>query len=168
MAIVDSIALTSDNILIVLHGTPLNAHEVPLLCDGYVFTKVTALKASSLLILSIALERFYATYYPFPYKEHVSLTILFKVGTVCIVIAALSGGLVSATHGHTAIEKCFAVREGVNEIVVSVVVTESIFLFFLIPSVLTFLLNILIVAKLRHQNKNQRFGLVQFKHQISF
>ena len=159
MAIVDSIGLTSDNILVILlHGSPFNAHTVPLLCDGYVFTKVTTLKASSLLILSIALERFYATYYPFPYKENVSLKILSKVGTFCIVIAVLSGGLVSATQGHTEIEKCFAVRESVNKLFALAVVIQSIVFFLLIPSVGTSVLNILIVVKLRLRNKNQRFS----------
>ena len=136
--------------------SPLNMHSVPVICDLYILAKVTTIKASSLMILSMSIERFYATFYPFPYKDNVTMRTMAKTGMFCTVIAAVSSCLVLAVQGNTTGRKCFATRQNVSEVVTFLVVIESALLFFIIPSVLTTVLNVLIVAKLRSQSSVQR------------
>ena len=62
--------------------SPVNYNTVPLLCDMFLITEMPSIKASSLLVMMMSIERFYAAFYPFQYKQKVKVSTLIKVGTV--------------------------------------------------------------------------------------
>ena len=154
LVVIDSVHLTADNLVHVLyHWTPYHPNNVPLICEANLITRFSTMKASGLITLSMALERFFATYYPFRYKNNVSRKTILEVGAICIVLAMLSTSLASATFGYREGETCPAIRQYVSPILLNVVVFESVLFFFAIPSVLTAVLNILIAVKLRRRIK---------------
>ena len=70
--------------------TNFTSNNIPLLCDFYLNMKSSSAKASSLMIMAMALERFYATYYPFRYKDDVTVKKLTYVAFACVVYSVFS------------------------------------------------------------------------------
>ena len=109
----------------------------------------------SLLILSMSIERFYATYYPFRYRDIVSTRLLSKVAVFCFLLALGSASLTVATQGNVN-GYCFFWRPGVSDAMILMVTMETLLLQLFIPSVVTFSFNLLIIFKLKRRSAAQR------------
>ena len=90
MSVSDEVGLIADLINIgALRISPVNMNNVPLMCNSYILVKMTAFNAANLLIFFMSIERFYCTYYPFDYKQKVTIPKLFKLSFV------LEAGIIS-------------------------------------------------------------------------
>ena len=107
------------------------------------------------MIMAMAIERFYATYYPFRYKEVVTakkLTVI-SVGVVAykFFCACLLNMAFGNENGH-----CFVPRKGYNVLIQNLIIAESVFISNATPAISVVVFNVLIVLKLRRRNTTHR------------
>ena len=119
----------------------------------------TCIRMASFIILSMSIERFYATYYPFRYKDNVNASTLIKVAMTCFALSFVSAALTTATQGNVN-GYCYFWRPGVSEYLILLVTVETLLLQLFIPSTLTALFNLLIIFRLKRRSATQRFVFV--------
>ena len=135
--------------------TNFTSHNIPIMCDVYINVKSTAEGGASFMIMAMAIERFYATYYPFSYKEVVTAKKL-TVISVCSVaynflLACMLNIAFGNENGH-----CFLPREGYNVLLQNFIITESIVISNATPALSVVIFNILIVLRIRRRSRTQR------------
>ena len=135
--------------------TNSTSNNIPLICDIYLNVKRTADGAASFMIMAMAIERFYATYYPFRYKEVVTAKKLTVVAFGSFAYNFVAACMVNITFGNET-GKCFLQRSGVSMFVQSLIFAESIIISNFTPAVSVAVFNILIAVSLRRRNMNQR------------
>ena len=135
--------------------SPITIHNLAVFCEAFVFVKAAASRTASWLIFSMSFERFYATYFPFRYKDHVSMKLLSRVSVACVVVAALSSLLGLMAHGNER-GTCFEERIGANRLLVLITVADTILLQLIVPSISTAVLNVLIIIRMRRRNFKER------------
>ena len=156
MSIADMMNVTSDFIADVTEVySPITIHSSPIFCDSFVFVKGLASKAASWMIFSMSFERFYATHYPFLYKDKVNVKLLSKVSAVCVLVGCLSSVLTFFTYGNES-GKCFGERPGVGRLLVAVTIMDAIFVQLITPSILTAVFNVMIIVKMKRMASKER------------
>ena len=135
--------------------TNVTSNNTPLMCDIYINVKSTADGGASFMIMAMAIERFYATYYPFRYKEVVTAKRLTAVAFGCFAYNFVGACMLNITFGNES-GKCFLPRSGVDMFVQALIFAESIFISNGMPAVSVVVFNILIVLRLRRRNTSQR------------
>ena len=135
--------------------SPITIHNLAVFCEAFVFVKGTASKTASWLIFSMSFERFYATYFPFRYKDQVTMRMLSRVSVACVVVAALSTLLGLMTYGNER-GTCFEERIGANRLLVLITVAETILFHLIIPSISTAVLNVLIIIRMKRRTFIER------------
>ena len=151
MSCVDLIGVIIDVIArIGILVSSFNTHTVPLLCDIYILAKLPCVKSSTLMVLMMSCERFYATFFPFGYKENVTKKRLVYFGCVSVVAAFFSTGLIPLTYSNEN-GRCFDERKDANQILVTVSLVESTVVFLVLPSVLTAVLNLFIAIEIKRR-----------------
>ena len=108
------------------------------------------------MILAMTLERFYATYFPFSYKNKFSPKVLTAIALACIVPALISCGLVTMVAGNEN-GFCFTTRSGFHQFVYYYIVLESAIIYNMIPASTVAVFNVLIACKIRGRQTAQRF-----------
>ena len=137
--------------------TKFTSHTEPILCDVYVYLKGVSSRGASLMILAMTLERFYALYFPFSYKNKISVNVLTAVAAACIVPTLISCAIVTMVVGNEN-GYCFDIRSGVNALLHFYIVVESAVIYNIIPAALVAVFNLLIVCKIkRRQHTDERF-----------
>ena len=156
MSISDILGLSSDLLVdLTTLLSPYNVDTVPALCDIYIVVKMTLMNTANMFIVLMSVERVYATYYPFRYKQNVTLGLIFKAGLFCLIPSFMSSFSVVATQG--AVDGyCFDTRKGVSSLLVTVVVAKTTILFNIIPSVAALILNVLISMKINQRTRSSR------------
>ena len=135
--------------------SPYNAHNVSVLCRGFILLKGICMKTSSLLILAMSFERFCSLFFPIFYREKVNFRVLVKTLIVCVTYGAISSSVTALTQSNER-GRCFDPVSGVNQIIILVNLVESVVIHLLIPSILTLLINVSIAIKLRQRTANER------------
>ena len=112
MSISDMLGVSSDLLVdLTTLLIPYNVDTMPALCDIYIVVKMTLMNAANMFILLMSVERVYATYYPFRYKQNVTLGLMYKTGLFCLILSFMSSLSIVATHG--AVDGyCFDTRKG--------------------------------------------------------
>ena len=128
------------------------------MCDIYVNVKRTADGAAAFMITAMTIERFYATYCPFRYKEIVTAKKLTAVAIGCFAYNFVAACMLNITFGNES-RQCFLPRSGINMLVQALIFAESIFMTNFTPAVLVAVFNILIAVKIRRRNINQRLDI---------
>ena len=131
------------------------SHNSPILCDIIVNMENTSGQSASLMILAMTVERFYATYFPFKYRN-VTAKSLTGVAIVCVMFGFISSCLVTMTYGNEKGE-CFQPRSGYSQFIILLVIAQSALLFLIIPSILVAVFNALIVSKIKSRKFKQKY-----------
>ena len=156
MSVADMINVASDFVADFTEVySPITIHNLAVFCEAFVFVKATASKTSSWLIFSMSFERFVATYYPFRYKDHVTMKLLSRVSVACVVFATLSCLLGLMAYGNER-GTCFEERIGANRLLVLIAVVDATLFHLIIPSISTAVLNVLIIIKMKRRTFNER------------
>ena len=134
---------------------PFTGHNTPIFCNIYLTLRGICVKSASWIIFSMAVERFYATYYPFVLKDNVNIKLLTLVTIGSGAGASLSTLLGLISHGNVN-GFCFEQRPGFSDIFIFLVVAENMIFHFILPCILTAVFNGLIVVKLKRRFTNQR------------
>ena len=130
-------------------------YEMPFFCDVYTVLKGACVKGSALIILAMASERFYAMYYPFKYRDTVTISMMVKVGIVCTVWGFVSACLTNLAYGINS-GWCLEQRPNFNRTFVNIVVVASVVLYLILPSISTAILNVLIILKMKRRKTTGR------------
>ena len=156
MSVADMISVASDFVADFTEVySPITIHNLAVFCEAFVFVKGSASKTASWLVFSMSFERFYATYFPFRYKDHVTMTLLSRVSVACVVFATLSCLLGLMTFGNE-MGTCFEERVGANRLLVLITIAETILFHLIILSISTAVLNVLVIIKIKRRSFNER------------
>ena len=87
------------------------------------------------------------------YKENVSTRVLAKIGVSIVLYSLLTTALVTIVSGNEN-GYCYEPRSGANYIMLLVAIAEALVVSLILPCILTVILNLLIVTKLRQRARN--------------
>ena len=140
--------------------TNFTSHNIPLMCDIYINVKRTADGTAAFMIMAMTFERFYASYYPFRYKEVVTAEKLTILAFGCFAYNFFAACMLNITFGNET-GNCFMPRSGINMLVQALIFAESIIISNFAPAILVTVFNILIAVKIRRRNIGQRLDQTQ-------
>ena len=126
------------------------------LCRIHTWSFYATVSISANLVLTLAVERFYATYFPFKYQEQSSVSNTNKVSFGCVLVGLLLASPLASIHaidgGHT----CFGLADYMNETVaVTAMMFQRYFVTFT-PLLLMCVLNALIVIRIFARPRSKR------------
>ena len=126
-----------------------------LVCKVQVALFYIFLSASLNLVVVLSADRFYATYFPYKYKEHASIKNTNKVACGAMIVAVIMGSPFTAIHtleNHS----CFGVASYVTvESLVLTVFLQRLFMVFC-PALIALALNFLVILRLLLQSPAKR------------
>ena len=135
--------------------TNFTSHNIPIMCDIYLNVKSTSGGAASFMIVAMAIERFYAIYYPFRYKEVVTAKKLTAFAFGCFTYNFVGACMLNIAFGNET-GHCFLPRKGYSVLTQSLIVAESIVISNATSAILVVVFNILIGFRIRRRNTTQR------------
>ena len=147
MAVLDFFGLFCEILLLTApFFSPIHAHNTFWLCVFYISSRFMFTMSSSLMFACMSIERVSAVYFPFKYKQSVSVRLMAVVG-LCCFLTGLAGGCAANMKYTNEGGKCFVAKENVS-IAIKYYVRGQSFHLAVVPSILTAVLNALVIFKM--------------------
>ena len=136
----------------------VTTHSSPVFCDVMVNMQNTSGQSATLMILAMTLERFYAIYFPFRYKEVVTAKKLTLAAIICVLLGFSSSCLFTITYGNEN-GQCYSPRSEFSGFTILLVLAQSTIMFLILPSILVAVFNVLIIVKIKQRKFKQKLVL---------
>ena len=104
--------------------------------------------------MMMSIERFFAAFYPFQYKERIKVSTMVKIGIFCVFSAFLASFLVVATLGNEE-GTCYSQRKSARDFVVVLMLLETTVVSLILPSIITLVLNTMVAIKITRQTSSR-------------
>ena len=139
--------------------SPVNQHNQELICWVYMFLRGSCLNISAIATTLMSVERLVAAYFPIRYKNTVTVPLISKLGIGCVIVSLLHSLISTVFYGNDG-GLCLSVESDANPTLFFAFVATTSILFILMPTVITAMLNIFLILKIRR--RNSRFVLQFF------
>ena len=159
LSVVDIFALIENIFELIMVSGYLDSTKVPrLACKLHIWIFYVSLSASLNLMVVISTDRFYATYFPFKYREQAGLSFASKLCWGAFIVALFTGSPFTALYDKDDTLICFGVADYLNERVVLLSVTAHRVFMVFIPGVVVIILNILVIIRIMARSKSKELA----------
>ena len=132
--------------------SPINQHNSGILCAVLIILRGGCLGSSTLMTMMMSCERVFAAYWPFRYKNTVSVSLMTKIGYGCAAVSLLTAGGSLRFFGNDEGE-CIGVQKDVSDAQMLIFLCTAAVVFLLLPSLSTAVLNIFLIFKIKKRTK---------------